>query len=288
MKNPVNKVRFFLHKLKRSQLTKKEKIFAIFRYIKNHLGYFNNPKIINWVRGLRYYYQKGDASFSDNYFFKLADYEDSSFLINYARKTDFFLDIGANHGHYSILLAGLCEAKCTAIEPVSTSFNKLKKNINLNNLENLVSLKQIGLSDRAGKLFFSNDLGTMNKIVDENYKNKVEIDVLTLDDLDIDMSILKIDVEGYEFDVFQGGKNTLNNKALNVIICEVNNTIRKGVLSKDLLNYIEGYGFKPYVFQNNTLVEISGNNKDNHNTIFIRDLDLALNRIKDFRCPIRN
>jgi FkbM family methyltransferase len=288
MKNPIYKVRFFLHKLKKSQLTKKEKILSIFRYIKNHLGFFNKPKIINWIRGLRYYYQKGDASFSDNYFFKLADYEDSSFLINYARKTDLFLDIGANHGHYSILLAGLCETKCIAIEPVSCTFNKLKKNINLNNLDNLVSLKQFGLSNSTGKLFFSNDLGTMNKIVDEDYKNKVEIDVLTIDDLDIDISIIKIDVEGYEFNVLQGAKNTLSKKALNIIVCEVNNTINEDSLTKDLLNYLEIYDFKPYVFQNNLLVEISGNNKDDHNTIFIRDLDLALSRIKDFKCPIRN
>lgn len=87
-------------------------------------------------------------------------------------------------------------------------YNNFVKLIKLNKLENLIEPLNIGLSNFESNLYFSTDKSTMNCIVDESYKNKLKIQVKTIDGIiknDIPIAI-KIDVEGYEKFVFDGAK----------------------------------------------------------------------------------
>ena len=143
---------------------------------------------------------------------------------------DLFIDVGSNHGHYTMISSGICHSKSISIEPVKKTFDRLKMNIELNKLRN-VKLYNIGISDAEGELFISNNMGSMNRVVNKIPDDNCElIQVTTLDKLlasEQNISLIKIDVEGYEKQVLSGSKETLKNPNLNVIIIELNDSNQK-------------------------------------------------------------
>ena len=88
-----------------------------------------------------------------------------------------------------------------SIEPVRKTYDRLLMNVKVNMLNN-VKTENIGLSDDDGNLYFSNNLGNMNKVVDIRKMNLCEkVEVTTLDKLlssKENPEVIKIDVEGYE------------------------------------------------------------------------------------------
>lgn len=127
-----------------------------------------------------------------------------------------FLDIGSNIGSYSVCMMDICKA-IIAFEPHPYTAKRCKMNFLLNNFsENCV--KQLALSNEIGKIHFSDYGGssTINHILNDN--NGIEVEVSTLDNFifqnNFDKSgqyIIKVDVEGFEQQVFEGGKEFLTN-----------------------------------------------------------------------------
>ena len=62
--------------------------------------------------------KKGLYGASSNYYFGLSDYQEMGFLLHYLSPGDFFVDIGANAGVYSVLASKVCGAKSMAFEPI--------------------------------------------------------------------------------------------------------------------------------------------------------------------------
>lgn len=265
-------------------------VLSFFNYLLNHLGYYNQLRQVVWFEGLKFWYQKGDASFSGNLYWGLQEWQESLFLIRLLKKKDIFVDIGANHGHYTLLASGVVGARSIAIEPIPNTFDMLSQNITLNHLNNLVTKYEVGLAERKGELNFSNDKGTMNKIVSDCYENKISIPVLRLDDLNIDANVVKIDVEGFELDVFNGATEFLSNPNLICVICEINWTLREGVTENDVIGNLAQFGFKPYNFDGQNLWELNNvSNKETFNTIFLRNIEECKARLYENRqISIRN
>ena len=74
-----------------------------------------------------------------------------------------------------MLASGILSARSIAFEPVTKSFNKLKINIDINQLSNLVDIRQIALTSpdefkKRRELYFSADKGAMNSFVDSSYE----------------------------------------------------------------------------------------------------------------------
>ena len=136
-----------------------------------------------------------------------------------------FLDIGANIGSYSVSLMDLCY-EIVAFEPHPYTAKRCKMNFLLNNYsEN--NVKQLALSNQNGKIYFSDYGGssTINHIINDN--RGIEVNVTTLDSFIKTNNysqnlqyILKVDVEGFEKQVFEGGKDFLSNYNINGIIFE--------------------------------------------------------------------
>lgn len=144
-------------------------------------------------------------------------------------KPHIFLDIGANSGLYSLIIAKqFSKLKVYAFEPIEESFLKLKKNINLNKLKNKINIYNFGLSDKNQQL-------KMNALKKNNYiqlggygilrgRKKNISDKLHIcsaqfkkgDDIFYfknKIIFCKIDVEGHELNVLHGIKKLLaNNK----------------------------------------------------------------------------
>ena len=281
------KIIFRYKELKKHPLVKNS-IIGIIKYIFINLimRFYNKPIKINWLNNLRYYLCLGDSGVIGNYYFYIDDYEESIFLIHYLTNKDLFIDVGSNHGHYTMIASGICDSKSISIEPVKETFDRLKMNIELNKLRN-VKLYNIGISDSDGELFISNNMGSMNRIMNKISDDNCElIQVTTLDKLLIsekNTSLIKIDVEGYEKQVLFGCKETLKNPNLNVIIIELNNSNQQYDYNEnETISILKENGFSPYkyIYPDNILVPLKKKNFDSYNTIFIRNINFVKNRIE--------
>lgn len=131
------------------------------------------------------------------------------------------LDIGANVGSHTLYWANERKAKMVhAFEPLPYSFEILKKHIELNNLKKKVKIYPYGLSDEVTRTKISK-YHEMN-IGGTSFKKQKDGDFefRSLDSLKLKekIDLIKIDVEGAEMEVLQGGIDTIKkNKPVIVI-----------------------------------------------------------------------
>lgn len=124
---------------------------------------------------------------------------------------DVILDVGANEGMFSIMMAGLFpQAKVIALEPVPRTFTQLVHNVGLNACEN-ISCFNVGVSkpgDVSATLNVSKDhSGGSTSLCEFNpdHHYKQPISVLPLDEIfrrhEIERCrFLKMDIEGMEYE----------------------------------------------------------------------------------------
>ena len=182
----------------------------------------------------------------DKIIFYKNEYEEKQigFLCGWIKKNkpSIFIDIGANFGVYSLRISKLFKMlKIIAFEPVLTTFNKLKINIKINNLEKKIKTYNAGLSNTSG-------IKKMIALKRKNYiqsggfsfnvpKRKLHNDEVTQYHKSImgdkilkfrkEKIVIKIDVEGYENKVLLGIKNLLNNNRILLQIEIFDNNFKK-------------------------------------------------------------
>jgi FkbM family methyltransferase len=132
---------------------------------------------------------------------------------------DIILDIGANSGQYSLLGSFFTGEKgwVYAFEPAPHKYKELVNHVELNQLEN-VSCLPYALSNRKGKAYFNlqqdaND--GMHHLVTttDSGQQFIEVETYTLNEClnsivsKTPIDLIKIDVEGWEEAVFQGGSD---------------------------------------------------------------------------------
>jgi FkbM family methyltransferase len=127
------------------------------------------------------------------------------------------VDVGAHHGYYTLLLSKYVgpTGRVISFEPLPTNFAVLKKNVEANQLEQ-VMLFSSAIFSRCGVLTISvpddsNSGGAST--VQVVGAQQVQVQSTTLDlalsDLSIRPDFVKIDVEGCEFDVLTGAQETI-------------------------------------------------------------------------------
>ena len=143
-----------------------------------------------------------------------------------------FVDVGANTGIYTLSVAA-CHpfARCHAFEPAPSIADLLLRNISLNpHLKSRIRPHTVGLSSRSGSATFHqtiNDHGfvstssSLHAPSDLSY-SEYPVQLRRLDDqaFEHEIRLLKVDVEGHELDVLEGGRETIRNHRP-VIIFEV-------------------------------------------------------------------
>jgi FkbM family methyltransferase len=169
------------------------------------------------------------------------------------------LDAGSNIGYYALLelkLAGN-EGKVIAVEPSSLNYSYLKKNIHQNGFDDAVTFR-LALSSSDGVVpFLMHKYSNLSKVVDENYSYSegsiVNVPARSLDSLTeqyhLDkLDFLRMDVEGYETEIFRGGQHTIE-KFRPVIFIEVHKSILGLKATVDFLRSLQnlGYDIKYYI-----------------------------------------
>jgi FkbM family methyltransferase len=223
--------------------------------------------------------------------YKKADYEPhlTSFVEkNFKLKANqVALDIGANLGWYSMLLDRISEegASIHSFEPDPLNFNLLKTNLSQNNVTK-VQITETALSDSSGEqtlhLYPDKNRGR-HSLLPINDGETVTVKTLTLDDYCEQNAIsgesiefIKIDVEGYEPMVLQGGKKTLS--TCPVILSEfAPEYMNKGNLSvEEYLNMMYGFGYRSLRITPEGIDEVDSKfllgTEENHDIIWSKEL----------------
>jgi len=265
-------------------LAKRNRIAALSRLLKWQINARLNPHpvVYPFVGDTKLLAWKGLTGVTGNIYAGLHEFEDMAFLLHFLREEDFFADIGANVGSYTVLAAGVCKSRAIAAEPLPDTFKILKDNVLLNHLEEKVILKNVGIGEKSGKLLFTKSLDTMNHVAAEGEADTLEIPVRALDEILPEMPVLiKIDVEGFEMAVLQGAGRTLKNPSLKALIIEINKSSeRYGHSSDEVHQLLVEQGFRPFEYEpfSRKLTPLAGPNEGN--TIYLRDIEFVVKRLE--------
>ena len=182
---------------------------------------------------------------------------------------DIVIDVGAHIGLYTIIgsrRVGL-RGKVISLEPHPDNYNILKRNIELNHLNNVIALNSAASSSKSSiKLYLPGEdkgftkLYTImpNRAVTQNF---VEVDANTLDDILQALNIeqvnwIKIDVEGAELEVLKGTTGVIRRSPNMRLLLEIHNI--QGVdLYTEITRFLDNYGF-------DLVFEKSYDNKERH------------------------
>ena len=224
------------------------------------------------------------------------EYFTARIVKNLSKGVEWFLDIGACYGFYSLVAAQSNQAlKIISVEPIEENFKTLNRNLSL--LKNReIFTKQLAISDFKGKCdFYKNEASDSSSFYihpNAPHKEVLQIDCSTIDEIianyDINSMLVKIDVEGNELRALKGMGDSLQKiKDLKLII-EIFPKIQKIIEKKDneLLNYIKEIGFtiygidedekKLYPFDKQETIDYFVQNKEYFNV-------LCLKKEKDLR-----
>lgn len=227
--------------------------------------------------------KRGLRGSTANYYLGLHEFEDMAFLLHALKKTDLFVDVGANIGSYSILAANEIGAVVHAFEPDERAFNHLSKHVELNQCEEQIHLHQLALSDHEGRVGFSQTDDLNNHLLTEVFSAGIEIECRTFDQVvQIDRpTICKIDVEGFETLVIKGMSMALSNPMTVGLIVEYQKLGQQyGFDEADLHDHILSFGFAAYRYDPFKRLLTLRNSYGGINTIYLRDVEQFNERIK--------
>lgn len=148
-------------------------------------------------------------------------------LARLLRRGDVFVDCGANIGLYTVFGAELVgpDGCVFAIEAVPSTFARLRHNVGLSDIDDRVRLVNRALSSVAGRpAVLSGDKHNIMRIADEPHGEVVTTTTATLDGIlaaTPTVAGMKIDVEGHELSVLQGGEAMIS-RCLPWMIIEFN------------------------------------------------------------------
>jgi FkbM family methyltransferase len=147
-----------------------------------------------------------------------------------------FVDVGANYGLYSILGALWNPAlRVIAFEPYPPICEGLKKNVQLNRLQERVLCENLALASEAGKATFfipnaeGKDLESTGTLATDSWQARkgspqVQVDTVRFDEYEsqhpIRVDLVKINVEDFEAAVLRGMQGVIR-RDLPFIVCEI-------------------------------------------------------------------
>ena len=134
-------------------------------------------------------------------------------------KKTFLLDCGSNYGFYSFYVASLStDNQVLAFEASPKTSNAFKANLELNNFKN-IDCRNLAINEISGTFvsFYESFNDWESSATHNNFKNNkmVIVEATTIDkelsnkDLSNFSVIIKLDIEGNEFNAIQGGFDTI-------------------------------------------------------------------------------
>lgn len=188
-------------------------------------------------------------------------------LANHIKPDSVFVDIGANIGYHSLFVSSLLNnsGEVHAFEPITSLSNQFKESVQINGFTN-IEIHTTGLGEKkatveinlrdenmgGSSLFEHNDLNIVK------ISGTEKITIKTLDSIlfpKTKVSVIKIDVEGYEFEALRGAENILK-RDHPVIFLEFSPIFYSQDYpekSTDFINYLKEIGYSFFTLDGATL-----------------------------------
>jgi FkbM family methyltransferase len=209
---------------------------------------------------------------------RLCEFEDMSFVMHFLRAGELFVDVGANVGAFTIMAAGVAGARVLAFEASPDTYEMLARNIRLNGFGDRVKAIHAAAGRNEGTTQFSIGLGTENYVTNGAAAgSSVTVKMTTLDRelAGNPPDLLKVDVEGFETEVFAGATGILRNPKLKAIIVERDNLgARYGFDEEPLHREIRQCGFTGCKYEPFTR-RLTEAGEDARNIIYVRNFAAA-------------
>ena len=188
--------------------------YIIFRIVRKKLISKIKIKIYNF-----YVWASNNKNQMSHSLLRKCDFEDTCEIDLINKVSDNFLiclfDCGSNFGFYSLYVASKNKNnKIVALEASPSTYLEMKKNITLNNYKS-IKTNNLGVSNIEGANldFFESEKDWESSISQSTFKkkSKISINTTTLDiitkkqNFDDYAVIIKLDVEGHEMNVIDGG-----------------------------------------------------------------------------------
>jgi FkbM family methyltransferase len=202
-----------------------------------------------------------------------------------------FVDLGSYNGLFSIAFGSkFSNANIYAVEPNPVNYRRLEKNIELNKIGNIKSVN-IGISDRKDCVDFylqaDEKITTVSsftrKFTERHTIGEIEtvkVETVTLDnlykELNLKPDLIKIDVEGHELSVLNGGKEMIR-KCKPTILCEIftrkfqseNEYQQSANVAWQIDQLLKSLGYDLYIYLEKELVKVSTLNYENPNRNYL-------------------
>ena len=230
------------------------KPYRLFRGVKAHAMYDGKFKIgvelDEWIQ-------------QQIFFFGVYDENGIRFIKKQLKPGDVFIDIGANIGTYSLSASAYLNRSEGGIvysfEPVKHVYEKFKKNIELNHVENIVPNKVALFEENTTlELFVSSNenLGMSSMFHHDTESGEIErVKAIKLDDFIASnqirkVKLIKIDIEGAELFALKGMANTIRQFKPTVLI-EISESVlgENSASGKEIFKMMENHGYSPYIIE---------------------------------------
>lgn len=224
---------------------------------------------------------------------KLPDFPEMLFALHLMRTGDLFVDVGANQGAWTLLLAGQ-GARVIAFEPVSVTRDRLLANLALNSqaLQDRVAVHAVGLGEKAQDVVFTAHLDAGNHRVrgDVGAETTIRVRLESADDVLAQTSprLIKIDVEGEELGVLRGAASLLSRPSLRAVIME---TFRPSNYATPTLmaceRILSSAGFAPMAYDpaRRALRPLRHPWEGSQNTLYVREPATLCEYLANTCCP---
>ncbi|RUA12880.1 MAG: hypothetical protein DSY82_00085 [Flavobacteriia bacterium] len=205
----------------------------------------------------------------------LGEYEKAELtaIQKFIKKDSLFIDIGANFGLYSLFLSPyISEGQIISFEPFNQNFESLVYNIKLNKLSN-IKANNYAIGDKNGVLTIyynpkENNLG-MASLEEQPESIQQTTKIISLDEyvrtnMLNQIDVIKIDIEGFEYNALLGMKNSLK-KYHPTLLIEINNNQKK---KQEILQFLKQLGYKRYFIDDHGNLSHIEKNHNRYNYIF--------------------
>jgi FkbM family methyltransferase len=231
--------------------------------------------VFSWIEGQRLAVRSGMTGATGNIYMGLHEFCDMMLLLHFLREGDLFLDIGSNVGSYTVLASGIRRATTWAFEPDPETVRALKRNVEINGIQDRVVVHEFALGDSDGELSFTYGLDTMNRVAKKQEANVRMVCVRRLDSL-VGVNrplMIKLDVEGFEEHVVRGAKYLLAGQSLKLIELETITAEIEATFSH--YRFARGY-YDPF---RRSLTRHPNSDLPSSNAVFVRDWDFVIARL---------
>jgi FkbM family methyltransferase len=250
------------------------------RTVQKLLGFTKTGlRVVDNIQGLQMEYDYSSFIGNRLFFYGFFEEDEISFVFNKLsdKSAPVIFDIGSNIGLHTVRWSKVSsKAKVFAFEPSPETRDILERNISRNSLTERVVVVPQAVSDKSGhETFFCCDDDAYSSLKDTKRKkviNSLQVQTTTVDKfvethLLEKISLIKIDVEGFEREVIAGAVNTLKDLKPDLFV-EIYSGSNSNPDPEATVRLICSFGYKAYVLVNGGLMPFEKHSDSNYNYYF--------------------